>query len=118
MGDDQGTLDELNPEAARSTHSDESRRGGSGASEVPANISVALNQVFPQGCPSCKCPLGQIKWSAIKKAFTSRCSGAKKHAFDYHDSQWMAERQRQQSLRLNKKSPDSDDEPLAKLRRL
>eukprot|EP00930_Biecheleria_cincta_P021933 TRINITY_DN1610_c0_g1_i2.p1 TRINITY_DN1610_c0_g1~~TRINITY_DN1610_c0_g1_i2.p1 ORF type:complete len:672 (+),score=78.85 TRINITY_DN1610_c0_g1_i2:55-2016(+) len=76
--------------------------GSARTSEVPASVIDALSHEMPQGCSTCQARFGQICWSTAKKTYTTRCVGAKKHAFDLHENRWMSERQRQQRLRESK----------------
>merc|ERR1712232_1106133 len=61
--------------------------------------SSALKRDYESGCPTCKQYLREVKWSAPKKTFTVKCSGAKQHTLDYFNNKWMPERARQELLR-------------------
>eukprot|EP00931_Biecheleriopsis_adriatica_P104750 TRINITY_DN7938_c0_g1_i1.p1 TRINITY_DN7938_c0_g1~~TRINITY_DN7938_c0_g1_i1.p1 ORF type:complete len:530 (+),score=89.34 TRINITY_DN7938_c0_g1_i1:143-1732(+) len=100
-------------QASKRLHGVVAGEGGGGA-EVPERVANALNRDLPNGCPTCKNSLGQIQWSDVKTTFFTKCTGAKKHVFDYYEEKWMAERLRQQRLRASRLSC-SDDEPILKL---
>eukprot|EP00929_Paragymnodinium_shiwhaense_P091518 TRINITY_DN51434_c0_g1_i1.p1 TRINITY_DN51434_c0_g1~~TRINITY_DN51434_c0_g1_i1.p1 ORF type:complete len:784 (+),score=64.15 TRINITY_DN51434_c0_g1_i1:297-2354(+) len=70
-------------------------------------VRQLLAEAFLQGCHVCKSELAPLVYSPIKSTWTVKCSGPKKHTFDFFSDEWMPEGKRQKLVRENKEQASS-----------